>query len=104
MTPYSLEDGGNLPSMISRLAGATIRALALVGTVGAGSYASVIAFITPDCTENGHPPRNADDHATDDTRKKREQTFARRKPLLAQNLPAEVNTPQKAERKQQLFG
>ena len=48
MTPYSLEDGGNLPSMISRLAGATIRALALVGTVGAGPYASVIAFITPD--------------------------------------------------------
>ena len=52
MTPYSLEDGGNLPSMISRLAGATIRALALVGTVGAGPYASVIAFITPDAA--GH--------------------------------------------------
>ena len=52
MTPYSLKDGGNLPSMISRLAGATIRALALVGTVGAGPYASVIAFITPDAT--GH--------------------------------------------------
>ncbi len=52
MTSFSLQDGGNLPSMISRLTGAPIRALALVGTVGAGPYASVIAFITPDAT--GH--------------------------------------------------
>ena len=51
---FSLQDGGNLPSTISRLAGAPIRALALVGTVGAGPYASVIAFITPDAV--GHAP------------------------------------------------
>ena len=46
-TSFSLQDGGNLPSIISRLAGSPIRALALVGTVGAGPLASVIAFITP---------------------------------------------------------
>lgn len=52
MNSFSLQDGGNLPTMISRLTGAPIRALALVGTVGAGPYASVIAFITPDAA--GH--------------------------------------------------
>ena len=49
---FALQDGAKLPSMISRLAGSPVRALALVGTVGAGPYASVIAFITPDAV--GH--------------------------------------------------